>query len=104
LTHTRLDLSFLFGIVAWYMQTPHEIHWKETKRILCYVHGTIQFGIHYSLGGTPLLVGFIDSDSTGDLDDQKSNAGYVFNLGSGPVTWSYKKQQAIALSSTEAAV
>jgi hypothetical protein len=28
--------------------------------------------------------------------------GYVFSLGSGPVTWACKKQQAISLSSTEA--
>jgi hypothetical protein len=26
LTHTHLDLSFVVGIVAWYMQTPHESH------------------------------------------------------------------------------
>jgi ribonuclease HI len=48
------------------------------------------------------LVGFTDSDWAGDPDDQKSTAGYVFILGSGPVTWAYKKQQAIALSSAEA--
>jgi hypothetical protein len=62
LTHTRPDLSFVVGLVARYMQTPHEIHWKEAKRILRYVCGTVQFGIHYRSGGTPLLVGFTDSD------------------------------------------
>jgi hypothetical protein len=75
---------------------------KQAKRILRYVHGTVQFRIHYSSGGTPLLVGFTDSDWVGDPDDQKSTAGYVFSLGSGPVTWACKKQQAIALSSAEA--
>jgi hypothetical protein len=92
LTHTRPDLSFVVGLVARYMQTPHESHWKEAKRILRYVRGTFQFEIHYSSGGTPLLVGFIDSDWAGDPDDRKSTAGYVFNLGSGPVTWACKKQ------------
>jgi hypothetical protein len=48
------------------------------------------------------LVGFTDSDWVGDPDDQKSTAGYVFSLGSGPVTWACKKQQAISLSSAEA--
>jgi hypothetical protein len=37
LTHTRPDLSFLIGLVAQYMKTPHEIHWKAVKRILRYV-------------------------------------------------------------------
>ncbi len=101
LTHSRPDLSFAVGRVARYMQTPHESHWKAAKRILRYIRGTIQFGIHYSTGGKPLLVGFTDSDWVGDPDDRKSTAGYVFSLGSGPVTWACKKQQALALSSAE---
>jgi hypothetical protein len=51
LTHTHPDISFVVGLVSQYMKTPHEIHWKEAKRILQYVWGTIQFGIHYSSGG-----------------------------------------------------
>eukprot|EP00253_Pinus_taeda_P035670 PITA_35670 len=51
---------------------------------------------------SPLLVGFTDSDWVGDPDDQKSTAGYVFTLGSGPITWAYKKQNVISLSSAEA--
>jgi hypothetical protein len=41
LTNTHHDISFVAHLVADYMQTPHEIHWKETKRILQYVRGTI---------------------------------------------------------------
>ena len=52
--------------------------------------------------GGPLLVGFTDSDWACELDDQNSTAGYVFSMGSGPVTWACKKQQALALSSAEA--
>jgi hypothetical protein len=48
------------------------------------------------------LVGFTDSDWADNLNDWKFTAGYVFSLGSGPVTWDCKKQQAIALSSAEA--
>eukprot|EP00253_Pinus_taeda_P030109 PITA_30109 len=51
---------------------------------------------------SPLLVGFIDSDWVGDLDDQKFTTGYVFTLGSRPITWACKKQSAISLSSVEA--
>jgi hypothetical protein len=38
----------------------------------------------------PLFVGFIDSNCTSDLDDQKSTIGYVFNISSRLVTWDYK--------------
>ena len=49
-----------------------------------------------------MLVGFTNSDWADDPDDRRSTAGYVFSLGSGPITWACKKQQALALSSAEA--
>eukprot|EP00253_Pinus_taeda_P016715 PITA_16715 len=55
----------------------------------------------FNAKATPLLVGFTDSDWAGDPDDRKSTAGYVFTLGSGPITWACKKQAAISLSSAE---
>jgi hypothetical protein len=63
------------------MRTPHEIHWKASKMTLLYVHGIVQFMIHYSLAGSPLFVGLTDSDWVDDLDDHKSTVSYVFNLG-----------------------
>ena len=86
LTHSHPDLSFAIGRVSRYMQAPHESHWKVEKRILRYIQGTVQFGIHYSTRGKPLLVGFTDLDWAGDLDDRNYAAGYVFSLGFGPVT------------------
>ena len=47
------------------------------------------------------MVGFTDLDWADDPDDRKFTAGYVFSLGSGPVTWACKKQQALALSLVE---
>jgi hypothetical protein len=41
LTHTHPDLFFVVGLVAQYMQTPYEIHWKAAKRILHYDCGTV---------------------------------------------------------------
>ena len=49
-----------------------------------------------------MLVGFTDSDRAGNPDDRKSTTSYVFSLGSGPITWACKKQQALALSSAKA--
>eukprot|EP00253_Pinus_taeda_P024482 PITA_24482 len=92
----------VIGLVARFMQNPRESHWNAAKRILRYVRGTIQFMIHYSAKASPLLVGFTNFDWAGDPDDRKSTAGYVFTLGSGPITWGCKKQAAISLSSAEA--
>eukprot|EP00253_Pinus_taeda_P027129 PITA_27129 len=50
---------------------------------------------------SPLLVDFTDFDWVGDPDDQKSIVGYVFTLGSAPITWACKKQSAISIFSVE---
>ena len=48
LTHSRPDISYAMSGATRYMQEPHELQWKEAKRILHYVHGTIDYGIHYA--------------------------------------------------------
>eukprot|EP00253_Pinus_taeda_P006339 PITA_06339 len=48
------------------------------------------------------LVGFSNFDWESNLDDQRSITGYAFNIGSGIITWSSKKQSTVALSSCEA--
>ena len=60
-------MYYVVGVVARYMQDPHEIHWKDVKRILHYVQGTKYFGIHYVANSPLELVGFIDSDWAGEL-------------------------------------
>ena len=55
------------------------------------------FEVQFSLGfitvqGETFMVGFTDLDWADDPDDRNSTAGYVFNLGSGPITWACKKQ------------
>jgi hypothetical protein len=101
LTHSRLDLSYAVGAISRFMQEPHELHWKDAKRILQYVHGTITFGIHYAADSTLDLIRFTDSDWAGDRIDRKSTSGYSLSLGSGPIYWSSKTQVAISLSSVE---
>eukprot|EP00253_Pinus_taeda_P020184 PITA_20184 len=48
------------------------------------------------------LLGFTYFDWVGDNIDRKSTSGYSLSLGSSPICWSIKKQDVIALSSTEA--
>ena len=83
------------------MDQPHEIHWRAAKRILNFVQGTRTHGIFYKAKSDLDLIGFTDSDWAGDITDRKSTSGYVFMLVEGPITWSSKKQSAIALSSTK---
>eukprot|EP00253_Pinus_taeda_P035373 PITA_35373 len=102
LTATRPDISFAVRYISRFMFAPKADHWIAAKRVLRYVCGTSNYGILYTRSSDPILSGYTDFDWAGSVDDRKSTAGYVFSLGSGAVTWTSKKQQAVALSSTEA--
>lgn len=102
LTATRPDLIYSVNLVSRYMESPNEQHMVAAKRILRYIQGTQDFGIQYKYGGEQKLVGYVDSDYAGDVDDCKSTSGYVFMLGGGAVSWVSKKQPIVTLSTTEA--
>ena len=48
------------------------------------------------------LIGYIDSDNGGSIDDRKSTSGYTFHFGTGVVSWASKKHPIVTLSSAEA--
>ena len=84
------------------MEKPLEIHWNETKEVLRYLKGTLDYGIKYTNASDVELTDYSDSDWAGNPDDQRSTTGYAFGIGSGVVSWSNKKKHTISLSSTEA--
>ncbi|XP_058733416.1 uncharacterized mitochondrial protein AtMg00810-like [Vicia villosa] len=100
LTHTRPDISFCVSVVSRYMHSPTKKHFGAAKRILRYFAGTVDYGIRYAEVPNFKLTGFIDSDWAGSIDDRKSTSGNVFSFGSGAVTWSSKKQETVALSTS----
>eukprot|EP00268_Persea_americana_P019377 TRINITY_DN19929_c0_g1_i4.p1 TRINITY_DN19929_c0_g1~~TRINITY_DN19929_c0_g1_i4.p1 ORF type:complete len:200 (+),score=44.70 TRINITY_DN19929_c0_g1_i4:123-722(+) len=84
------------------MHNPSTLHLGAAKRILRYVAGTAELGIWYSKVSNFKLTGYTDSDHAGCMDDRRSTSGFLFNLGSGAISWSSKKQEVVALSSSEA--
>jgi hypothetical protein len=73
------------------MEEPKMTHWKAIKRILRYVKGTSSHDLFYSHTNEFDLIGYSDSDWSGDLDDRKSTSGFVFFMGSTAFTWLSKK-------------
>lgn len=49
------------------MENPSEVHLLAAKKILRYVKGTADFGILYRRDVNSRLVGYSDSDYTGDM-------------------------------------
>ena len=85
LTHSWPDICYVLNVVSRCMKQPHELHLKETKRILQYIQGTRSYDIHHAVDSELKLVGYTDSDWEGDSIDWKSTFGYVFMLGGGPI-------------------
>ncbi|KAG7553295.1 hypothetical protein ISN45_Aa06g038290 [Arabidopsis thaliana x Arabidopsis arenosa] len=102
LTCTRPDILYAVGVVSRYMEHPTTTHFKAAKRILRYIKGTINYGLHYSTSNDYKLVGYSDSDWGGDVDDRKSTSGFVFYIGDTAFTWMSKKQPIVTLSTCEA--
>lgn len=102
LTATRPDITYSVSLISRFMESSRIDHWEAGKRILRFVKGSIDHGITYSRTKDFKLKGFSDSDFGGNLDDSRSTAGYVFNMGTGVVSWQSKKQNVVALSTAEA--
>jgi hypothetical protein len=102
ITTTRPDIQFVVNMISRFMSSPTDIHYAAAKRVLRYLKGTSDYGIWYQSGGRGNLEVFTDSDYAGDIEDRKSTSGNVFLWDGGAVTWSSKKQEVVALSSTEA--
>nr|GFA74939.1 ribonuclease H-like domain-containing protein [Tanacetum cinerariifolium] len=47
LPFTRLDLSYVVQHVCLYMHDPRDLHFTALKRILCYVRGTLDYGLQF---------------------------------------------------------
>lgn len=98
---TRPDLAYAVSVVSRYGSNPDNSHWHAVKRIFRYLKGTVNLELVFR-GGLKPLTGYSDSDWAGDHDTRRSSAGYVFNIGSGAISWSSKRQATVALSSCEA--
>lgn len=83
------------------MHSPKVSHFCAVKRLLRYVKGTLNHGLHLTSGSLSLTA-FTDADWAGDPMDRRSTSGFVVFLGSNPISWCAKKQPTVARSSTEA--
>ena len=81
---------------------PKESHMNDVKRIIKYVKGTLDFGLHYTFETNVNFAGFCDADWASCLDDRHSTSGGCFFLGNNLVSWHIKKQNCVSLSTAEA--
>ncbi|GJQ94160.1 ribonuclease H-like domain-containing protein [Tanacetum coccineum] len=75
------------------MHDLREPHFAALKRILRYVQGTLDFGLHLYASTTTSLVGNTNADWAG--------LGYCVFLGDNLLSWSAKRQHTLSRSSAE---
>lgn len=100
---TRPDICHAVGVLSRFSNNPGQSHWVAVKRIFRYLKGTLDKKLHYCENSESAnLHGFSDSDWANDKEDRRSTTGYIFCNSGGAVSWCSKKQQTVALSTTEA--
>jgi hypothetical protein len=102
LTFTRPDISYAVQQVCLHMHDPRDSHLATLKRILRYVRGTLDLGVHIRRSPSTDLVAYSDADWAGCPDTRKSTSGYAVFLGDNLVSWSSKHQHTVSRSSAEA--
>lgn len=82
----RTKLEKVVSQVCKFMSKPWKQHWEAIKWVLSCLKGTTYHGIMFNKErGIPSVVGYVDSDYAGDMDDMRSITGYVFTLVGGPI-------------------
>ena len=103
---TRPDLAFAVSTLGRFNAAPNATHLEAAKKTLRYLRKTANVGLVYSPTTSNEIsneiISFCDSDWPGDLDSRRSTTAYVFMLSNGAISWKSRRQQTVALSSTEA--
>nr|AAT58810.1 putative polyprotein [Oryza sativa Japonica Group] len=98
---TRPDISFAVSKLSRFTSNPGDDHWRALERVMRYLKGTVELGLHYT-GYPVVLEGYSDSNWISDVDEIKATSGYVFTLGGGAVSWRSCKQTILTRSTMEA--
>jgi len=106
---TRLDIAYAVCYLSRFVSNYGREHWMAAKRVLQYLHKTIDHGIVYSFKllhedtkERPILHAFCDSDYADNLQTSKSVTGCVFFYANTPISWISCLQKVVALSSCKA--
>ena len=83
------------------MQNPGAAHIAALKRLLRYLHGTAEQGLHYDFSGdVPRsgIYGYYDASFADDADTRRSTMAYVFFFEGCPISWKSKLHSYITTS------
>ncbi|XP_074306432.1 secreted RxLR effector protein 161-like [Silene latifolia] len=84
-----------------YTHNPRDDHWNALNRLMRYLRGTMDLGLHY-VRFLVVLEGYCDANWVTVNDDISSTSGFIFTLSGATVSSKSAKQTCIARSTIEA--
>ncbi|GAA0154743.1 transmembrane signal receptor [Lithospermum erythrorhizon] len=84
------------------MHAPMTAHMLALKRVIQYLQGTLDYGLHLYKSTICALTSYTDADWAGCPDTRRSTSGFCVFLGDNLISWSSKRQATISKSSAEA--
>ena len=96
---TRPDLAYALSVVSRHCHDPCQRHWQAVKRILRYVKGTLDFGIHYDSVLSKSMG--VNTDASHNQDEGRGQGGYLSRLGNNPISWWSGRFTLVGLSPQE---
>ncbi|KAL0366817.1 UNVERIFIED_CONTAM: hypothetical protein Sradi_3571800 [Sesamum radiatum] len=87
---TRPDIAYALNITSFYQACAGHNHRIVVKNIFKYLRRTKYLFLVYS-DGELILEGCTDVSFHSDVDDAKSQSGYIFQLNGGAVSWKSSK-------------
>ena len=84
---------------------PYRVHLTVGKRVLQYLKATADVKLVFpstTSKEAPPLVGYTDSDFTGDRADRKSQGGHIIKVYRASISWLSRKQGLVAFSTSGA--
>ena len=106
-TSTRPDITFAISFLSRRMKNPQKCDELMLSGVLKYLEETGDLQLNYTRkddleSGEVEILLYTDSDWGGDRDDCASTSGYLCFLNGNLISWRSKKQDRVAMSSTEA--
>lgn len=98
---TRPDIAYIVNSLSRFNNQPTITHWTAVKRVFRYLQATKNAKLLFKRDNEN-ITGYCDADWASDSVDRRSCTGYIFIFQGAAISWASKKQQTIALSSTEA--
>jgi hypothetical protein len=97
---SRPDILFAMRKLSQFTSNLEDDHWRALERVMHYLTGTMDYGIHYS-GYPTVLEGYSNTNWISDDDELYATSGYVFTLGGAAILWRSCKQTIITRSTME---